>query len=305
MELKDARSFVAVLVAVQPDHAMTGRAVPWQLRSSPEYEAIARPAYRIVAHRGSGHGRNIDDWLQAESEVVHPCRCDLRESTEAISVRAEVPGILSAGFAHCGHTEKGGNRPARSGGRLMARKATQMLEEEHHIIQGVADALAILGEKIDKEELVPIEALRILGQFLEVFVRHCHQRKDAHLFSILEKKGALAAGCPFAVLNHEHAILNALVSQYMDSVGMYIVTRGEAQIPLAKSIHGLSELLPGHIWKEDNLVLPLAEKTLAPEDQEALLLQFEQVESELGPGVHHAFERLAEGLEEVFQPRRG
>lgn len=277
-----------------------------QLQRSQELrEEIARRAYEIFVHRGNEHGRDIDDWLQAESEVLHSYRHDRRESPEAITARAGSPVTFSADLAHCRHAQKSVNPSARRGEQLTAKKATQVLEEEHRIIQGVVDTLAVVGEEIEKQGVVSIEALRILGQFLEVFVRHCHQRKDAHLLSILEKKGVPAAGCPFEVLNQEHVMLDVLASQYVDSVGMYILTRGEAQISLAKTIHSLLELLPVHIWKEDNLLLPLADKVLTPGEQETLLLQFAQVESELGPGIHRAFEWLAEGLEEACQARRG
>jgi hypothetical protein len=32
-------------------------------------DAIARRAYEIYLSRGGAHGRNIDDWLQAEREL--------------------------------------------------------------------------------------------------------------------------------------------------------------------------------------------------------------------------------------------
>lgn len=41
--------------------------------------------------------------------------------------------------------------------------------------------------------------------FMQVFVEKCHQEKEEnHLFSLLMKKGVSVAGCPIAVLTHEH-----------------------------------------------------------------------------------------------------
>jgi len=40
----------------------------------------------------------------------------------------------------------------------------------------------------------------------------------------------------------------------------------------------LVELYPGHIWKEDYLLFPLAGKVLSPADHVALSKQFEEVE---------------------------
>lgn len=59
------------------------------------HDAIARRAYELFEQRGCQHGRDQDDWLQAESELLWPCRHDLRESDEAIVLRAEVPGTFA------------------------------------------------------------------------------------------------------------------------------------------------------------------------------------------------------------------
>lgn len=184
----------------------------------------------------------------------------------------------------------------------MSKKATDVLEEEHRVIQRMADSLVVIGEEIEQGKLVESKTLHILGQFLDVFVEQCHHRKEeGYLFTLLEKKGVPVSGCPLAVLHHEHDKLHALVSQYADSTEVYIATQGAAKASLITTIHALLEILPGHIWKEENLLLPMANKVLTPDDQELLLKQFEQVESELGPGIHHGFERLAEGLEEAVQ----
>ena len=184
----------------------------------------------------------------------------------------------------------------------MAMKATEILEEEHRVIQSMAASLAMVGEDLEKGKTVPTNTLRILSQFLDIFVMRCHHRKEeAYLFTVLQTKRVPTTGCPLAVLHDEHAKVQTLVSQFADSVEQYAATSGEARASLGKTIHGLLALLPGHIWKEDYLLLPMADKLLSPQEQESLVSQFEQVESELGPGIHHGFERLAEDLEEVVR----
>jgi Protein of unknown function (DUF2934) len=39
---------------------------------------IARRAYEIFLEHGSLHGRDLDDWLQAEHELKEEGRCDRR-----------------------------------------------------------------------------------------------------------------------------------------------------------------------------------------------------------------------------------
>lgn len=52
---------------------------------------ITQRAYQLFEGRGFQHGLDVEDWLQAEDEIVHGCRHDLRESEEAITLRAEMP----------------------------------------------------------------------------------------------------------------------------------------------------------------------------------------------------------------------
>jgi len=182
----------------------------------------------------------------------------------------------------------------------MATKATQMLEEEHRVIQKVAASLAMVGEDLEMGKPVQSKVLQDLATFLETFVEQCHQRKEeAYLFPILEKKGVPASGCPLAVLNNEHAKERALIKQFADAVEVHVRSEGAVRTSLAATIRALVELLPGHIWKEDYLLLPMADKLLSPEEQETLRMQFERVEFEIGPGVHQGFERLAAGLEQA------
>jgi len=57
---------------------------------------IAQRAYELFEGRGCLHGHDVIDWLQAEDQIVHSCRHDLRESTEAIILRAEMPSSYPA-----------------------------------------------------------------------------------------------------------------------------------------------------------------------------------------------------------------
>jgi len=55
--------------------------------------SIARRAFEIFDGRGRALGRDLEDWLRAESEFLHPVHLDITESDEALTVRAEVPGF--------------------------------------------------------------------------------------------------------------------------------------------------------------------------------------------------------------------
>jgi quercetin dioxygenase-like cupin family protein len=93
-----------------------------------------------------------------------------------------------------------------------------------------------------------------------------------------------------------------LVKQLAEAVEAFAGSGGTAKDSLIQALRGLVELYPGHIWKEDYLLFPLAGKVLTPADHAALSKQFEEVESEFGPNVHSRFERLALDLTHAVQP---
>jgi hemerythrin-like domain-containing protein len=55
-------------------------------------------------------------------------------------------------------------------------------------------------------------------------------------------------------------------------------------------------LYPAHIWKEDYLLFPMADKILSPSDHELLLREFDVAEETIGTGAHETFEQLANEL---------
>ncbi len=57
------------------------------------YDSIALRAFDIFETNGRWFGRELDDWLQAESQLLHPVHLEIAESDDNLTVRAEVPGF--------------------------------------------------------------------------------------------------------------------------------------------------------------------------------------------------------------------
>ena len=57
------------------------------------YDSIARRAFEIFDANGRWFGNELEDWLIAESEILHPVHLELAESDDSLTVRAEVPGF--------------------------------------------------------------------------------------------------------------------------------------------------------------------------------------------------------------------
>jgi HSP20 family protein len=54
-------------------------------------DQISRRAYEIFEKRGKTFGRDLDDWFEAESEILPPLQLRIKETNDALAVEAETP----------------------------------------------------------------------------------------------------------------------------------------------------------------------------------------------------------------------
>ena len=185
---------------------------------------------------------------------------------------------------------------------MMSNKPTEVLEEEHHFIQKVVGAMAVLVEALEAGKEVEEKTLHDIVEFMRIFADKCHHGKEeTHLFPALEKKGVPMRGCHLGVLIAEHQKGRALVTQLAEATEAYTKASPLAKESLVKSLRALTDLYPNHIWKEEYLAFPMADKILSAEEKRDLSEKFEMVEKEIGLDVHRRFEQFAEELERQAQ----
>lgn len=59
------------------------------------FDSIEKRAFEIFNNNGRWFGHDLSDWLQAESEILHPLYLEIAETDEVLTVRAEVPGFTA------------------------------------------------------------------------------------------------------------------------------------------------------------------------------------------------------------------
>ena len=57
------------------------------------FNALTRRAFEIFESNGRAFGHDLDNWLQAEKELLHPVAVNITESDNSFEVKAEVPGF--------------------------------------------------------------------------------------------------------------------------------------------------------------------------------------------------------------------
>lgn len=176
---------------------------------------------------------------------------------------------------------------------MRAVRSTALLAEEHRSIQKVLAKMVLIADRIEAGGSIEEGVLQNVRTFLGQFSEDCHHvKEEQHLFPLLEAKGVPAGGCPIAVLHNEHEKGHVLLLQLENQIPAFDSERvGEGAV--AATLRDLARLYADHIWKEDFLLLPMADKILSKKDQIELGKRFRQVDAALGPGKYQQLERLA------------
>ncbi|MCG2634755.1 MAG: hemerythrin domain-containing protein [Gammaproteobacteria bacterium] len=157
------------------------------------------------------------------------------------------------------------------------------LTHEHKYILKVVHGLAVIDEKLAQNEKVEPELLLRVVDFMQNFADRCHHAKEeAVLFPAMEEKGVPKSGCPLSALLAEHVKGRELVTALKDAADSYTDGNPEVVAEIRRAIGGVRHLYPNHIWKEDEMVFPMAERLFAQDELEKLKIRFDDAEVKFG-----------------------
>jgi len=185
--------------------------------------------------------------------------------------------------------------------------ATEVLKEEHQVIEKVLNTLEAFALKLERGEEVNVGILEKSIDFIRTFADRCHHGKEEdRLFQLMARQGFSRNSGPIAVMLQEHDLGRSFVKAMADAIEKYKDGDASSKRDIAENAREYTNLLRQHIYKEDNVLYPLADGTLLEKDQKNLLEEFEEFErKEIGIGVHEKYHRLAEELEiEAGQPTK-
>ena len=174
---------------------------------------------------------------------------------------------------------------------------TAVLVHEHDLILQALDALERKLNRLEAGVGVDRAYFEKAVEFLRTFADKCHHGKEEDLlFKAMVNKGFPLQGGPIAVMLSEHEAGRAFIRGIaagaarlgIDPSGAkQVIDNGRAYI----------QLLGGHIAKENQILFPMAERVLSPEDQALLAQAFDRFEAqETGPGVHETSVALLKEL---------
>jgi hemerythrin-like domain-containing protein len=171
--------------------------------------------------------------------------------------------------------------------------------EEHRVIERVLTALERAATRLYNGQEVYLRFFTGTTVFIKNFADGFHhQKEEGILFPAMIENGLSKDTGPIAVMLAEHEEgrrLTQKMRQALERLQATDASRNE----LVQNALSYVKLLRQHIYKEDNILFPMADKVIPVDQQQQILDAFMLVErDETGESVHEKYLGLAERLEQ-------
>ncbi len=178
-------------------------------------------------------------------------------------------------------------------------KATEILMEEHRVIERVLNALEKAASRLNRDEDVYLRFFTGTTVFIKCFADGCHHKKEeVVLFPALIENGLSKETGPIAMMLAEHEEARRLAQMLRLSVERVQAGEVRKRDAIVENATSYIKLLHQHIAKEDKVLFPMADKIIPTNQQAQILEAFEQFErDEKGEEMHEKYYGLAGRLE--------
>jgi len=152
------------------------------------------------------------------------------------------------------------------------------LKEEHQAILLMLQVLEAACNKLEAGEDVNKDDIYKMVEFIKIFADKSHHYKEEDLlFPAMVEAGIPKDGGPIGVMLAEHTTGRNFVQGMSQALEEFSTGSAKAASQIVSNARGYIELLTNHIYKEDNILYPMAEMHITAERHSVLLQEFEQV----------------------------
>jgi hemerythrin-like domain-containing protein len=228
---------------------------------------------------------------------MHPAHLEA-DRFQTSSGEITMKNVIDTNKPGCAHaaneTQSGGC------GHQHFEKATQMLSDEHRVIERV---LAVLQKLTTRPVENSLDSWRKALDFFSHFADQCHHFKEEQvLFPAMEEHGIPREGGPIGMMLMEHEEGRSYVKAMLAAIPLVEAKNEVAKEILVDKAKAYLRLLKEHIQKEDEILFKIADDVIPAEEQKDLLRSFEEHEAkEMGEGAHEKYLKIAEELEAIVR----
>ena len=177
-------------------------------------------------------------------------------------------------------------------------QATEILSSEHRVIERVIAALDAAADRLEAGDAVRpgffLDATRFIRSFADGY--H-HGKEEEVLFATMARNGMPTDDGPIGVMLFEHDRARELTAGLGKAAERWAGGDRDVADTLADYARAYGELLTQHIYKEDNILFPMAAQAILPQEQDEVLDEFGRIEREQAEkGSKASYLELADAL---------
>lgn len=161
-------------------------------------------------------------------------------------------------------------------------KSTVVLQKEHQSIENATIAIAHIIKEL--ESGVALERRRVweLVQSFATYVGRWHHTKEDFLLAMIRAQRGSSAEYPVRSFYEEHHRVEELIAQLKRTADEYLKATEYSAERLIETLCDVVDFYPGHMWKADHILFPLADELLSEADHAVLVRQFAWIDSAIG-----------------------
>lgn len=181
-------------------------------------------------------------------------------------------------------------------------RATQILMNEHRIIEQVLECLQIMADQASSGGGLNFRAARQVLDFFQHFADGCHHAKEErHLFPMMEAHGFAPSSGPTSVMRADHEEGRKHIRAMSTALEKAETGGKEGLDRFIYHARAYGRLMRDHIFREEQRLFPMADHVLTDEEQQRLSDAFGHVEAtEMGTDVHEKYLEIADSLAQRF-----
>ena len=179
--------------------------------------------------------------------------------------------------------------------------AIEILVKEHDSILKMIEITQKILNTNDPAK-VNINHVNRIIDFIKNFAdKYHHLKEEDVLFMEMEKRGMPREGGPIGVMLHEHDEGRKCIKHATEAVEQYIAGNVKAFESIRENLLNYCNLLTNHIYKENNILYPMAERFLPVEIQLAMSVDFERANATtVGDEYHNKYLKLVDELSKIY-----